>query len=100
MLQHVVSVLRYTLPKNFSIPSKILEMLNPFVGNEHVHGESNFILGTLGVIISKFHVQMKFLFANRIFPDGMPRHIWDYAGCQCPIKRARHIFVLPCLILE
>ena len=49
--------------------------------------ESTFISRDVGRNVSfLFHFSVKFVKANRIAPDGTPRHIWGYFVSLCPIK--------------
>ena len=72
--------------------------INPYLTNGFSHhyqlGESTFIFrGDRSNFYFLSQFSIKFLFANRIAPDGTPRsgasHLgiyWGYTVCLCPIK--------------
>ena len=64
------------------------DRVDPYVTNGLSHPyqlvESIFILGASGLILSfLFHFSMKFIYANRIAPDGTPRFAASHRGLFC-----------------
>ena len=46
----------------------------------------------MSIFFILFHFSMKFMYANRIAPDGTPR--FGYSVCLCPIKMTTSLYGL------
>ena len=62
-------------------------LMNGFSHSYHLSQATFVFRGLKNDFYFLSHFSLKFLFANRIAPDGMPGHIWGYAVCLCPTKR-------------
>ena len=91
-----LSLLSGNLPQSdshYALLNINILMMNGF-SHHYQLGEYTFIFrGFRHDFKMLLHFLMKFLYANRIAPDGKP-HIWGYSSCQCPIKNESFEFTV------